>query len=193
VVGTNLEALTALILSISLATERLVVAVKTTSPTWFADEKKTAANETDRIADRWRRIRVLLTAFIVAFALATLIADQPITGLGFLDGLPFWASYGAGENGGKIATPLLALLASGGSAFWTSVVGFVSAARDVRVQQRAAEGLEFRNEAERRGVAPVDSGASASGTGKRQKQLSEAPDPTEKASAFGQLLTLEDV
>lgn len=187
-IGDNLEALTSLVLAISLSTERLVVLAKTIAPTWLTDEKKTAANETDRIGDRWRRIRVLLVAFLVAFIAATLIADIPTQPFWiFKNGFPFWASYG-GSDGGRMPTPLLALLASGGSAFWTGVVGFVSASRDVRIQQKAAEGLEFRTEAERRGVAPVDSGQAARGIDAMPLWKEGPPDPTLSAATFAQSL-----
>jgi hypothetical protein len=190
VIGNNLEALTALLLSISLATERLVVMAKTIAPTWLTDEKKTAANEIDRIGDRWRRIRVLLIAFLVAFIAATLTADVATRPFWFFkEGFPFWASYG-GSDGGRIPTPLLALLASGGSAFWTGVVGLVSASRDVRVQQKAAEGLEFRTEAERRGVAPVDSGAAARGVDATPLLTEGPPEPTLNAAAIASSLSV---
>jgi hypothetical protein len=117
----NLSDLSALILAISLATERLVVIVKTVFPQ-LGEERPPAPGETADEADRMRRLSVLGVAYLCALVTAWLIADG-------------WTiEYGAGRR--VISIFGVALLASGGSAFWTQVVGFASAAKDVRKMER---------------------------------------------------------
>lgn len=117
----NLSDLSALLLAISLATERLVVIVKTVFPR-LGEERPPSPGQTADEADRLRRLSVLGVAYLCALATAWLIADG-------------WTiEYGAGKR--VISVFGVALLASGGSAFWTQVVGFASAAKDVRKLER---------------------------------------------------------
>lgn len=113
----NLSDLAAVLLAISLATERLVVIAKTVFPK-LGEERPPAPGESADEADRMRRLSVLGVAYVCALATAWLVADG-------------WTiEYGAGKR--VISIFGVALLASGGSAFWTQVVGFASAAKDVR-------------------------------------------------------------
>lgn len=147
----DLSAFLTLLLGTSLATERLVAVAKTSFPIWLADEKKTAALETDLVGDRPRRLRVQLVAFIAAWVVSGSLAD--------------WNFFGPVNvaTAGAIAlpAPFLALLAMGGSALWTSLLGYASAAKDFRAQERAMGGLEFRAEARQQGVTALDAGIAA--------------------------------
>ncbi len=117
----NLSDLSAVLLAISLATERLVVILKTVFPK-LGEERPPEPGESSDEADRMRRLSVLGVAYVCALATAWLIADG-------------WTiEYGAGKR--AISIFGVALLASGGSAFWTQVVGFASAAKDVRKMER---------------------------------------------------------
>jgi len=155
----DLSSTLALLLAVSLATERLVAVVKTVLPEWFADEKKTDAKEVDLRADRWRRVRVQAVAFGGAWMTASLLAgDQNRTPL-----LEPWALVTAGTI--QIPAPIVALLASGGSAFWAQLVGYAGAVKDIAVTQKAAMSLEFQAQAQEMGVTPMDSGRVAGRTG----------------------------
>lgn len=171
----DLSSLTAAILTISFATERLITAIKTAAPTWFAEEKRTAAQETDLIADRFRRFRVLGAAYLASWTSAALFADGGFDYLG-------WIGFGASNN--HLPVFLLGLLATGGSAFWANAIGYLGAAKDIRLQQKASDGLSFKLKAEQVGVSPVDTGRAARsehlsgiGAGATLKTLLDAPQP----------------
>jgi hypothetical protein len=170
----DLSAFLTLLLGVSLATERLVAVAKTSFPIWLADEKKTAALETDLIGDRWRRLRVQLVAFIAAWVISGSLAD--------------WNFFGpvnvAAAGAIALPAPLLALLSMGGSALWTSLLGYASAAKDVRAQDRAKGGLAFRAEARRQGVTALDAGIAAISRG-------GTVDAPSLADALARLGTLE--
>ncbi len=117
----NLSDLSAVLFAISLATERLVVIVKTIFPK-LGEERPPEPGESADEADRARRLSVLGVAYLCSLGTAWLVADG-------------WTlEYGAGKR--AISIFGVALLASGGSAFWAQVVGFASAAKDVRKMER---------------------------------------------------------
>jgi hypothetical protein len=164
----DLSATVAMLLTISLATERLVSVVKTLSPTWFADEKKNEAKEVDLIADRWRRIRVQLVAFLCAWVTAAfLVKVTEGQSFNFIE-----AVFNGTVDLGTIEPPtwIVGLLASGGSAFWAQVVGYTSAVKDIAVTNCARTSLEFTATAEAMGRAPIDSGVVASAAERRTKR-----------------------
>ncbi len=121
----NLSSLASLALAGSLAMERFVTIVKTTLP-WLSEEKTTLLGDVTTRSDRTRR------TIVQAIALAGSVATSMLVGTGNIwyeksiplsngDGLPWW---------------LYALMISGGSAVWTSVVQFASSAKDVQAQQK---------------------------------------------------------
>lgn len=115
----NLSELSTLLALISLATERLVTIVKTVFPNLGA-RKATGAKpgQSEDEADRNRRLVVLAIAYVCALATVWIIADG-------------WTiEYGAHSRSVSIFG--IALLACGGSAFWSQVMGFASAAKDAR-------------------------------------------------------------
>lgn len=129
----NLSDLSALLAAVSLATERLVVIVKTMLPQLSA-ERIPAPGQSPDEADRGRRLTVIGVAYVCALATSVLVAD----------GWQF--TYGDGTR--AVSVFAVALLASGGSAFWTQVMSFASAAKDVRQYerrrlQREAGGLAY--------------------------------------------------
>jgi hypothetical protein len=146
------SAFAATVLAVSLATERLVAFVKSAAPRWFADEKKTEASEVDLLGDSWRRIRVHAVALVSAWLAS---ASLPEGGFALLGKVVLSAGNIA------IPVPLLALLSMGGSAFWTSIVGYASTAKDLRMQERSSQGLKFRADAKEHGVIASDAGIAA--------------------------------
>jgi hypothetical protein len=123
----TLSAVAAVLLAISLAAERLVTAVKAMIP-WLAEEADEAKNPdgtTDRKKDRPRRVIVVLIAFLAAWLTTALAA-----------GGSFFGSITIAELSFPI--PLVALLASGGSAWWTNIVAYASAAKDARANEALA-------------------------------------------------------
>jgi hypothetical protein len=135
------------ILAVSLASERLVTIIKTLLPEWLADEKKTAAQEVDLVRDRWRRIRVILLAFLSAYVTSSLLVGNfnPFLDVRIIDGHP-------------LPLIVLAFLASGGSAFWSNLLGYTKAVKDIRVQRRAQENLQYHEEAKSFGLKAYDGG-----------------------------------
>lgn len=112
----NLSEFSTLLVAVSLATERLVVIVKTIFPR--LGMHPAAAGESEDVLDRNRRLTVLGVAYVSALLTTWIIADG-------------WTiTYGTA--GRSISIFGIALLACGGSAFWTQVVGFASAAKDAR-------------------------------------------------------------
>lgn len=133
----DLSSLAAIVAGVSLATERLVTAAKTALPQLLANEEtKPGTQQPDLVADRGRRLLVQLIAFLSAFLTSTLIATKTVQIAGLA--LPFYVVYGGAEPH-LLPTPFLALFAMGGSAFWTSVVAYASAAKDIQTQTAVAQ------------------------------------------------------
>lgn len=124
----DLSVTVAMLLIISLATERLVVVLKTVFPRWLADEKTTATGETDLVGDRGRRLWVQVLALAAAWATA-----------GFLTTSGGFNPIGEVDLG-TVTAPVwvVALLASGGSAFWAQVLGYTSAVKDIANARKVA-------------------------------------------------------
>jgi hypothetical protein len=128
----SLSSLLALILAISLASERLVTIVKTALP-WLNTPARTVTGEEDDEADRPRRLLLQLlalagawvTSWLVATGDALQVSDLLLGKVPYTDGksLPVW---------------LVAVLGSGGSAFWAQILAYTRAAREIRQQDAAA-------------------------------------------------------
>lgn len=142
----DLSATVAVLLAVSLATERLVAILKTLAPAWLA-EKPAEAAEVDPAADKGRRLRVQAIALICAWVTAAFLVEggwDPLgtVALGRMDA-PVW---------------LVGLLASGGSAFWAQLVGWTGALKDLRRQQSVVEALTVTREVRARAERLVDPG-----------------------------------
>jgi hypothetical protein len=150
----DFQDLSAAIAAISVATERLVTIVKTAAPRLFAEEHKTDAKEVDLHADRWRRLRVLAVAFLCAWVTTGLLADTTASDVGWS-----FHPFGRVTVGSRALSVLfIALLATGGSAFWTQVVGYLGALKDVTQTAKATKSLAFQAQALDMGLTPRDSG-----------------------------------
>ena len=112
-----------LIMAISLAGERLVTLLKTMIP-WLADDPNAQKSSTER-PEIWRKSVVMLLAFFSCWLTAELVKES--------------VEASAKSEFSKLPAVFLGLLASGGSAFWTSLLGYTKAVRDIKVQQNQQE------------------------------------------------------
>jgi hypothetical protein len=158
----SLSATIAVLLSISLATERLVTIIKTIYPP-LAVEKKNQAGETALAADRPRRLVLQALALAAAWVTAGFLADEAHR---ILFGTVHWKVFGlywqafgwvkAGEV--LIPVPIVAVLASGGSAFWTQLLQYIGAVKDIAVTHKSSATLSFWAQAQQEGAVPGGSG-----------------------------------
>lgn len=118
----HLIALSTLLLSISLATERFVAILKTIIPALAGSE-----TEKDAEKDRGRILLVQLVSFFGAWITTSFLSEggfNPFGNIVILEGHS-WPVY------------FVAFLSTGGSAFWSSVLGYAKATKDIRQQERA--------------------------------------------------------
>jgi hypothetical protein len=143
-----LSSLASLALAGSLAVERLVTIIKTFFPS-LSEVAHPRRGESDERADMDRRLRVLLVTIFASQLTAFILASGD-------GGLGDTVKVGPAQG---IPWPLFGLLISGGSAFWTSIVAYVSALKDV--QKGEAKRVELLEQNERmRAAAPAQPPAS---------------------------------
>jgi hypothetical protein len=126
-----LNSIVSLLLSISLAAERLVTILKTFVP-WLAIEQTDDKGAVDLKKDKGRRLVVQLIAFVSCWVTSALLVDGGFNLNGVL-------TIGSGPGTIYIHVAVAGLLASGGSAFWASILGLLKALKDLRTYQAAAE------------------------------------------------------
>ena len=119
----DLIALATVMIAISLATERLVIIIKTIAPS--LGQERTANGQPDPKADRPRMLLVQAISYIAAFITSSL-----------LTGDWSWKCYEITKTL-CLAPWQLAVLGMGGSAFWTSIVGYARAVKDIQQQNKA--------------------------------------------------------
>lgn len=129
-----LTALAARLLALSLVTERAITTFKTLIPL-LAEPSNAHLLPINRPQDRIRRFTVQVLAFAVAWAAAAT-----------LSGGNWWSGVVGDVPIGSTPSPALptwtfGLLATGGSAFWSNLLGIATATKDLRLQQRTANGL----------------------------------------------------
>lgn len=149
-----LNALATVLFAVSLAVERLLSIIKTVFP-WLTEEKKTPAGEIDLVADKPRRIIVQLLALAASWVTCALLFNQlnPV------------GTVLIGDR--EFAIGLLALLGSGGSAFWNNFLGYTKGLKDQQRVLTAANTLGFHEAADAAGKPARDSGATARAPGRR--------------------------
>lgn len=135
---TDLNALVALLLAIALAAERFVTFLKNAFPP-LADQPRT---NTGAPATSWewkRRLLVQIAGFVAAWMIAGFLTYSTDT----------WNPLGSMVFGDKASHKLpvwvVGLLASSGSALWSSVLGLTSAAKDLRKQAVVATGIALND------------------------------------------------
>ena len=130
----SMEVVVAFFLTLSLASERLVTIAKTAFP-WLADEQLDDSQQPDPQADRPRRLTVQGLAFAASYLTAAVTTQThwptDVSKIGDYS-LPLWG---------------IALLASGGSAFWSSILGYAKAAKEAQQALQATNKLRLIDEA----------------------------------------------
>lgn len=136
-----LVALSTLLLALSLASERLVAIVKTIWPE-LTDENA----ERTLAEDRRRRIMVLVLAFLASWLTSSFLATNGFNPVGEI---PIFKSA---QGDHPLPVYIVALMCTGGSAFWSSVLGYANAVKDTKKQQAAQQRMIMR--AARQAVKP---------------------------------------
>lgn len=146
-VAVDYGVMVATLLAISLAGERIVTIVKTPFPGWFAETAAVVpgAPAPSLPQDRGRRLRVQAVAFGACW-----LAAASLSGFRFLGTVDV--------AGITLAVPLVGLLATGGSAFWSQVLGITSALKDLKQAQASGARTDKPEQtpAPKRGLAPGD-------------------------------------
>lgn len=128
------------LLAVSLATERLVVLAKTVVPFLQApvggESCQTPKWMRRWFGDRGRRLSVMLVGFLAAWVTAAMLAEGVADLPSYLENLLTGYLVIGGRNFPVI---VVAILASGGSAFWAQIVGYASAVKDIQ-QSLAKQG-----------------------------------------------------
>ena len=141
----DLSALVALLLSISLAAERLVAVVKSLIP-WLAVEPIKNPAVADTSPDRWRQLLLQILMFLAGWVTSA-----------FLCG-PRFDLFGSVtlSSSGSLSLPaiVMGLLSSGGSAFWTSLLGYTKAVQEGRTTRSLKERMEFQRQYEETAASP---------------------------------------
>jgi hypothetical protein len=117
----ELQTILAVVLAVSLATERLVAITKTVFPQ--LDDARPWSNE------QMRRLVVQLVALLAAWVSAALFVDGDLS-------LAQALVHRIGTGGNGVPVPLVALLATGGSAFWSQVVQYSSSVKTIAAVRR---------------------------------------------------------
>ncbi len=146
----DITALSTLLVAIGLASERLVTIVKTFLPEHLAKERKSDKEVVDPVEDRMRRIGVLLIAYLAAWITTSFLAS------GGFD--PFGEIVFGSENSTSIPVFLIAFLSMGGSAFWSNIIGYTSAIKDIRKQQKEIQERENYDLKEEKKISALSGG-----------------------------------
>jgi hypothetical protein len=140
----NLSAFAVILLSISLASERLVTIIKTLFPK-LADEKKNEAQQTDLVKDKWRRFVVQIIAFISSWVTSAFLVKG---------GFDLLGSVELAKQMPSVPVFVLGILASGGSSLWNNVLLYTKAVKDIRISDGAGSNLELAEKTEQLGATP---------------------------------------
>ncbi len=135
----QLWALVTMLLAISIATERAIAILKSAVKR-LADPKPDPAKPDEPApGDRWRRLAVQLIAVAIAWVLAALVATKA-PGVKFPSNIFGDMAFGPLTGQLKLPIWLVGLLASGGSAFWNSIVEMLRAVKEAkRAERRLAD------------------------------------------------------
>jgi hypothetical protein len=119
--------------AISLATERFVALVKSIFP-WLSTECKDATGLIDTKKEQWRTLLVQVVSLIGAWITTSLLNEvnfDPTAGMYM------------GHEAKSWKAGVIALLSTGGSAFWNNVLGYFTAVKDIKKQQRAEQRMDL--------------------------------------------------
>ena len=146
---TEITKLISIVLAISLASERLVTLIKTFFPSLASTTADPGTGVPPPVAGKEQRRQLLVMA--IAFISAWLTASFCAKG-GNFD--PF-GSIDIGPPATLIPVWVFGLLASGGSAFWTSLLGYVKAVKGVNTQTFLQQKMVTRAQFQSGGVIPL--------------------------------------
>ena len=106
------------LLAISTANERLITLIKTMVP-WFSEEAVDFASPASASQFRWKSFAVQCMTIVSAFFTSYIITNQGLLKDGVWKGLEanFW---------------IVGILASGGSAFWSGLLGYTTALKEIK-------------------------------------------------------------
>jgi len=124
-----LFALSTLLLALSLAIERLIAIIKTIFPRLEDEAKEKTLEE-----DKPRRLIVQALAFLCAWLTCAFIADKGFDLIGTVTIIP--------ER--RLPVPFVALLSCSGSAFWSSMLGYIKATKNIKQQALAQRKKEMQ-------------------------------------------------
>jgi hypothetical protein len=134
----QLVTLSTILLTISLATERLIAIIKTIFPK-LAEENKNDNGMVDPERDKRRKLLVQSISFLAGWLTASLLAPKfnPLFGhIKLNDDL-------------NLHVIIIGFLSMGGSAFWSNVLGYMKAVKDIHQQQKALKDTEIKMEMEK--------------------------------------------
>ncbi len=117
----------AFILGVSLASERLIELLKTLFPGLAYQHSLTDENTENIFSEKSRRIAIQLVSVLCGYVTAAILADT-------------WTGNYTFDNGTKINVFVLGVLASGGSVFWTQILGYSKALKDLKKLEARSEG-----------------------------------------------------
>jgi hypothetical protein len=122
----NLDELSKMItflLGISLAAERAVTILKTAIP--LLEDNREAAAAHSAWNNRWRPLTIQLATFLFCCAASAMLTPGGV----FTNWMTTTVALSATAS---LPVVLVGLLASGGSAFWSNILGYTKAAKDIQ-------------------------------------------------------------
>jgi hypothetical protein len=122
----QLITLSTFLIVVSAATERIVALVKSFVP-WLAEERKDPSGFIDPVPERRRTLAIQIISLLGAWLTTSLVNQN------------FNPALELCLNDKELCLPagVMALLSSGGSAFWSQILGYATAVKDIKKQDRA--------------------------------------------------------
>jgi hypothetical protein len=130
----KLTALITIVLAVSLATDRLVTLIKSLIPQLADDPPVNPLVEENEQWKYWRKIAVQVIAFLAAWLTCSFLADKE--SCDFIQCITISDDF-------KLPVVVVALLSMGGSAFWSDLLGWAKAVKDIKKMERAKEQARF--------------------------------------------------
>ena len=152
-----LQFVLAYLITMSVASERLVAIIKTVWPS-LSEERKKPSQEVDLEKDRPRRLGVQGLAILSSWITVSLGATATTEAFDFHAFNPL-GLVAIGDL--KLPALLLIVLTSGGSALWNNVMGYTKAVKDPKQVEKDKETLNFHKQAKALGGPARDAGETA--------------------------------
>ena len=131
----NITTFITIILAISVASERLIAVLKTIFP-WLSGSQPPGKPLNPK-NENIRQLVVMLISFSAAWVTSAFLGG---TQFDLLKTVPI------GDPAVHIPAVILGVLASGGSAFWTSLLGYTKAVKDIKTEQGVQEKLKTNDQ-----------------------------------------------